>query len=119
MGLQLEAIEDRWIVAGRDHHATNGLLRLDRKRNGRRWRRRGRENDLKAVLRHYGGGRFSESVREKAAVVANNNFLFSSRNRIGVPIICRRLCNASDICKSEFLRDDCTPSIRPELYAHK
>ena len=31
--LEFEAIEDGWIVAGGDHHAADGALRLDRERN--------------------------------------------------------------------------------------
>src|SRR6185369_10946611 len=47
--LELEAIEARWIVAGGDHHTADSVQMFDGKGNGRRRRRLGRKDDLKAV----------------------------------------------------------------------
>src|SRR5439155_9421669 len=65
MGLELKSIEGRRIVAGGDHHATDGPLRLDRKGHGWRGSRLGGENDGEAVAAKDLGGTAGELIGKK------------------------------------------------------
>ena len=56
MGLEFEAVENRRIVAGGDHHPADGAKIFHGERNGRRWRRLRGENDFETISgKNFGG----------------------------------------------------------------
>ncbi len=119
--LELEAVENRRIVAGGDHHAADGVQMLDGKGNRRRRRRLRREDDLKIVSGKNFRRDLRETVGKKPAVVADDDFQFMFEDfglwvlNFRFPIVRRGLRDARDICKSEILRDDRAPAVRAEF----
>src|ERR1017187_3431468 len=61
--VEFETIKNRRIVAGRDHHAADGLQIFNGERNGRRGRRLRREHDLKIIPGKNFGGDSGETIR--------------------------------------------------------
>ena len=104
--LEFEAVENRRIVAGGDHHAADGVQMFDGKGNRRRRRRLRREDDLKTVAGQNLGGDLREAVGEKAAVIADDDFQFTPEDfgfpisDFGFPIVRRRLRDARDVGES-------------------
>ena len=74
MGLEFEAVEARWIVAGRDHHAANGALGSHGKGDGGRGGGFTGEDDLEAVAGQNLGGAQAEFIGGEAAVEADDRF---------------------------------------------
>src|SRR2546423_547500 len=56
-----------------------------------------------------------ELVGKKAAVVANDDFLFRIWSGISSPMICRCLGDALDVPKIEVFSDDCPPPVSAKL----
>ena len=77
---EFEAVENRRIVAGGNHHAADGVLGLDGKGNRRRRRRLRREHDLKTVAGQNFGGGLRKAVGKKPAVKADDDFQFAPEN---------------------------------------
>ena len=103
--LEFEAVENRRIVAGGNHHAADGAQMFDGEGNRRRRRRFRREDDLKIVAGQNFGGDLREAVGEKPAVIADDGFQFTSKDfrlrtsDFRLPIVRRRLRDARDIGK--------------------
>ncbi len=118
---EFEAVENRRIMAGGNHHAAGRAQMFDRKGNRRRGRRLRREDDLETVAGQDFGGSSGETVGEKPAVKANDNLQFISEDcglwtvDCGLPIICGGLGDARDVREIEILRDDCAPAVRAEF----
>ena len=77
--LELEAVENRRIVAGGNHHAADGAQIFDGERNRRRRRRFGRKDDLKMISGENFGRELCKSVGEKPAVIADDDFSLLQR----------------------------------------
>ena len=102
-------------MAGGDHDAADGALRLDSERNRRRRRRFRREYDLKVISSKNFRGSLPKPVGEKTAVKPDNDFSFRAGFRVGAPEIRRRLRDARDIGKRKIFRDDRAPAVRAEF----
>ncbi len=121
MRFEFEAVENRRIVTGGNHHAANRAQLFDREGNRRRGCRFRRENNLKTVASQDLGGSLGETVGEKPAIKTDNDnglasVEFGIRNsEFGVPIVCGGLRDARDVYKVEILRDDRAPAVRAEF----
>jgi hypothetical protein len=118
--LELEPVERGRIVAGRDHHAADGLPPFHRERNRRRRRRLGREDDLEIVSGEHFGRRLREAVGEEPPVIADDHPGRASEEggfRIpdfGLPEVGGGLRHPRDIGKREIVRDDRAPAVGAE-----
>ena len=115
MSFQLEAIERRWIVAGRNHHAANRPVSFDRQRNGGRRRRFGSQCYRKPVSRQDLRNAARKLVGEKASIVPDHGLMVCSINRVGVPIVRRGLRHAFDVSESKIIGDDRPPAVGSKL----
>ena len=71
---ELEPVENRRVMAGGDHHAAHGALRLDGEGNRGRRRRLRCEHNLKTISgKNFSGGP-GKTVGEKPAVETDDNF---------------------------------------------
>ena len=111
--LDLEAVVGARIVAGRNDHATAGLLVDDRERDHRRWDRPVGQQDRQAVGRGDLGGRGGEAFGGEAGVVANHQ---PGRGlALLLEVVGHRLRADPDVGVGVVLGDDGAPAIGPEL----
>src|SRR5665213_182528 len=121
MRLELEAVENRRIVAGGDYHSADSSEIFHGEGNGRRRRWLRREDDLKTISRKNFGGDSGETVGEKPAVKTDDDFQFTIEDfglwtlDFGLPIVRRGLRDARDVGEREIFRDDRAPAVRAEF----
>src|SRR2546421_2019990 len=105
MRLELESVEDRRVVTGGYHYATDRALLLHRKGDGGCRRRLGRENHFEIISGEDLCGCVRESIGKEPAIVTNDHAPLGSLDGIGRPIIGSRLSNALNVGESEILRN--------------
>ena len=119
MRLELEAVKDRRIVAGGNHHAANGAPVFHGKRYRRRRGRVGGQNDLEVVARENLSGPSAELVGEKPSVIADDDFFLCADHRICAPVVGRGLSDTLDIGERKILSNNGPPAVGSELDLHR
>ena len=118
---EFEAVENRRIVAGGNHHAADRAQVFDGKGNRRRGRRLRCEDDLKTVAGKNISGGLGKAVGEKPAVKTDHHFQFTSEDfrtphsTLRLPVVCGGLRDARDVREIKILRDDRAPAVRAEF----
>ena len=102
----------------RDHHTANRVQVFDRvgHRRRRRWARS--QDDLEAIAGEHLRRALPKRVGEESPVVADDDLSIRARQRIGGPVLGRRLRDPLDISEGKLFSDDGPPAVRPELDAH-
>ena len=112
---EFEAVKDGGIVTGGNHHAADGALVFHRKGDRGCGCRHGRQHHLEIICGKHLRGAPAELIREKAAVIADDDSFLGTGRRMRAPIISRGLGNTGDIGEGKILSNNRTPTVRAKF----
>src|ERR1043166_450204 len=98
---------EHWrVVAGGDHHASNGALGFHREGHRRGGSGGWRQDNRKSIAGKNLSGALTELVREKPPVIADDDLFLCPGDRMRAPIVSGRLRKQIYGGESELLGDD-------------